>query len=128
MSVAYRLFLYYLNDLGSIMKNYISLVLLLFLFGGSGLAQSNKETSTMQNERVKVFPNPATNIINVLGLQNSKNASIVVADVYGNVALQHLWEIKNKALSIPVANLQKGIYVISIQSLEQKVQTKFYKQ
>jgi hypothetical protein len=110
------------------MKNYISLVLLLLLFGGSGLAQSNKETSTMQNERVKVFPNPATNIINVLGLQNSKNASIVVADVYGNVALQHLWEIKNKALSIPVANLQKGIYVISIQSLEQKVQTKFYKQ
>ncbi len=113
---------------GLTMKKYIILTLFLFLFVGTGLAQSNEILNAVQSEQIKVFPNPATSIINVLGLQNSKSAAIVVSDVYGNVVLQHNWEIKNKALNIPVANLQKGIYVIFIQSSEQNVQTKFYKQ
>lgn len=77
---------------------------------------------------VKVFPNPATNVINVLGLKNDKNAIITVRDSYGNQVIYHKWEIKRNALNIPVFNLEKGLYMITIQSEHQNVKTKFYKQ
>lgn len=92
------------------------------------MAQSDKEIASKANEQIKVFPNPATNIINVLGLQNSSDALITVSDIYGNTVLQHQWAIKNNALNIPIANLEKGIYLVSIQSKEISVQRKFYKQ
>ncbi len=78
-------------------------------------------------QKVKVFPNPAINVVNVLGLQNSNRAEIIVSDLYGNAILHHKWEIKNNALNIPISNLESGIYMISIRSQEQTVKTKFYK-
>ncbi len=90
-------------------------------------AQSNDARSN-GTEKVKVFPNPATTVVNVLGLQNSTRAEITVTDTYGNVVLEHHWAIKNKALNIPITSLGSGIYIITIRSQEQKVQTKFYKQ
>ena len=92
------------------------------------MAQSDSGTKPEVIEKIKVFPNPATNVINVLGLQNSDEALIRVSDIYGNTLLQHRWEIKNNALNIPVAHLEKGIYLIAIQTETYKVQTKFYKQ
>lgn len=86
---------------------------------------SQKEVNIKQ--KIKVFPNPATNVVNVLGLLNSNRANIVISDTYGNTVLQHHWAIKEKALSIPVAQLNSGIYIITIISKEQQVQTKFYK-
>ena len=77
--------------------------------------------------KIKVFPNPATNVVNVLGLLNSNRAKIVISDSYGNTLLQHNWAIKNKAISIPIAQLNSGVYIISITSKEQKVQEKFFK-
>lgn len=79
-------------------------------------------------QEVKVFPNPATNVINVLGLKNDKNAVITVRDSYGNQVIFHKWEIKRNALNIPVFNLEKGLYMITIQSEHQNIKTKFYKQ
>lgn len=94
-----------------------------------GSAQSNKNDKTVQQMvKVKVFPNPATSIINILGLKDTQKANIIVADSYGNTVLFHEWEIKNNALNIPVANLDKGMYLLSIRSPEQRVNTKFYKQ
>ena len=77
---------------------------------------------------VKVFPNPATNVINVLGLKNDKNAVITVRDSYGNQVIFHQWDIKRNSLNIPVFNLEKGLYMITIQSEHQNIKTKFYKQ
>ncbi|RRQ49438.1 T9SS C-terminal target domain-containing protein [Maribacter algicola] len=87
-----------------------------------GLDQNSSE------KEVKVFPNPATNVINVLGLWNCKTASIIITDTYGNTLVGYQWEIKNKALNIPVANLEPGIYLLSIRSTEQNVHKKFVKQ
>ncbi len=92
------------------------------------MAQSNDTNELNSNEKIKVFPNPATNIINVLGLQNSSSSLIKVLDVYGNTVLEHRWAIKNNAVNIPIANLEKGIYLISIRANERTIQTKFYKQ
>ena len=111
------------------MKNILFLFVLIIGF----MFSSNAQSSTLNNapeklEKIIVFPNPATTVVTVLGLRNTEKAFIIVFDIYGNSILQHQWEIKNKALNIPVANLEKGIYVISILSKEQKVKTKFYKQ
>lgn len=92
------------------------------------MAQSNNATELNTTEKIKVFPNPATNIINVLGIQNAGSAIIKVSDVYGNTVLEHHWAIKNNAVNIPIANLEKGIYLITIRANGKTIQTKFYKQ
>jgi len=78
-------------------------------------------------DKIKIFPNPASNVVNILGLQNSTRAKIVISDISGNTVLQHEWAIRNNAVSIPIPNLNAGIYVVRIESIEQKIQTKFYK-
>ena len=79
-------------------------------------------------KKVKVFPNPATNVVNILGLKNSRRAEISISDSYGNTVLEHRWAIKNNALNIPITSLNSGIYIVTIRSQEQQIQTKFYKQ
>lgn len=86
-----------------------------------------KTEQEITTQKVKVFPNPATNVVNVLGLRNSSRADIIVSDTYGNIVLNHQWEIKNQALNLPISNLDSGIYMISIRSENQHVKTKFYK-
>ncbi|WP_197496120.1 T9SS type A sorting domain-containing protein [Maribacter hydrothermalis] len=78
--------------------------------------------------KIKVFPNPAINVINVLGLKNDTNAAITIIDSYGTQVIYHQWDIKRNALNIPVFNLEKGLYLITIQSEHQNVKAKFYKQ
>ncbi len=34
---------------------------------------------------IKVFPNPATNVVNLLGLENSSKADILISDISGNI-------------------------------------------
>lgn len=102
----------------------------LFMGLQASIAQSDSpmdssiETKPLQ---VKVFPNPATNVVNILGLLNSQRAAIQIMDTYGNTVLQHQWAIKNNALNIPISSLEPGIYIVSVQSEEQQVQTKFLK-
>lgn len=91
--------------------------------------QTNTTPQTHQQEiKVTIFPNPATNVINILGLKNTQKATIIVSDSYGNTVLRHQWEIKNKSLNIPIAILEKGFYLLNIRSPEQRVNTKFLKQ
>lgn len=97
------------------------LVVIFFFFTLNSNGQSNSNTA------IKVFPNPATNVVNVLGLQNSNTSNITILDTYGNIVLRHTWEIKNNAINIPISSLTSGIYVITIHSKEQQVQTRFYK-
>lgn len=106
------------------------IIITIFLFGFQyASAQSGNEigTPTSEQVKIKVFPNPATNVVNVLGLQNSDGASIRISDAYGNTVQEHHWRIKNNAVNIPVTSLDSGMYIITIHSEEQQVQTKFFK-
>ncbi len=98
--------------------------MLLFAFH-FGLAQDVGDTST--EKTVKVFPNPATNLVNVLGLKNSDQAQITITDINGTPVQKHYWKISNQAVNLPISNLKKGIYLIHIRSKEQEVRTKFFK-
>ncbi|MUH38077.1 T9SS C-terminal target domain-containing protein [Zobellia amurskyensis] len=84
--------------------------------------------NTTTGKKVKVFPNPASNVVNLLGLKNTAKANISIMDIYGNTVLSHQWEIRRNAISIPVSSLDSGAYIINIHSNEEKICTKFYKQ
>ncbi len=47
-------------------------------------------------QKIKIFPNPATNAINILGLQNSSRAEILISNIYGSVVLKHSWQQTKK--------------------------------
>ena len=112
------------------MKKVLPILILMF-FCCVGSAQMGESSTARQEtqsaQKVKVFPNPATNVVNILGLKNSNKAEIIISDVYGSIQLKHQWRIKNNALNIPIASLSSGIYIVTISSQEQKIQTKFYK-
>ncbi len=106
-------------------------IYILLLFCVLTFAQESENVIINQDaaksQKIKVFPNPATNVVNILGLINSDKADILISDVYGNVTLKHQWRIKNNALNIPIVTLNTGIYIVTIRSQEQNIQTKFYK-
>lgn len=106
-------------------KSLLFIGILLITLSCFSQVDKNKEIQTVQ--KVKVFPNPATRVINILGLLNSSKAEITITNMYGTIVANHIWEVRKNALNIPVANLDKGIYVITIRSKEQNIQTKFYK-
>ncbi len=110
------------------MKRLLCLVFMICGCMTSGQAQSTSTTNSAQKEvSFKIFPNPTTSVIHILGLKNSVKANIMVSDSYGTTVLKHEWEIQNQALNIPVAHLKKGMYLLTIVSPEQHIQTKFYK-
>ncbi len=117
------------------MKKYFALLLIgsVILIGNaqSGNSESGSEVITQQpgaEVKVKVFPNPATNVVNILGLKDTSKADIAIMDIYGNIVLAHQWAIRRNALNIPISTLEPGAYIIRIHSDEQQVRTKFYKQ
>lgn len=105
-------------------------VLVIFMIGIITLANSQSKgdlVNSATTENIKLFPNPATTVINVLGLKNATNASILISDVYGKPILNYIWEIKNNALNIPIAHIEKGVYMLTIRSEEQSIRKKFIK-
>ncbi|WP_373518882.1 T9SS type A sorting domain-containing protein [Pricia sp.] len=116
------------------MKKYFSLLLLLTItLIGNAQSDTSESEPTAKTQRavepkVKVFPNPATNVVNVLGLRNTEKADIIISDIYGNTVSSHQWAIRRNALNIPIATLRPGAYIIRVHSDEQQVRTKFYKQ
>lgn len=111
-----------------------STLLILFFLTLSVKAQTTADSGaapkveTVSQPKVKVFPNPATSVVNILGLKNTSKATILIFDIYGNTVLRHQWEIRRNAINIPVAALPTGAYIITVKSDEQQVRTKFYKQ
>lgn len=115
-----------------VMKNWKLLcIFMLVTFFTTAQKPESQETSSQQKVhtklKIKVFPNPATNVVNILGLLNSSSANIIITDISGNLVLKHQWAIHNSSIGIPIPNLNSGIYMVAITSEEQKVQTKFYK-
>lgn len=110
----------------------LGLSIILFFIYFSATAQTGEEvrhdTEIATRQKIKIFPNPATTVVNILGLVNTAKANISISDVYGKEVLNLVREIRNESLSIAIPNLEAGIFVIRITSQEQQVQAKFYKQ
>lgn len=72
------------------------------------------------SSEVKVFPNPASEVVNISLKNTSKNGSLVMFDVMGRIVKQVAFEAK-KEIQFTVGNLQAGVYYLKIS--EGKLQT-----
>ena len=78
---------------------------------------SNKLTITSSgvsntlNNKIKIYPNPTNNIINIEGLNKNENNTIQIFDVQGKLVITKT--IKEKG-TIDLLELNKGVYVIKV--------------
>lgn len=91
---------------------------------GSAWAQQ----STAEDVAITLFPNPTTNKVHLLGLPNSPQASIQILDSYGNAVVHYQWAITKNALTLPVAELPKGMYKIQLLLGDRHIRKTFIKQ
>lgn len=115
------------------MKRLLFMILIGTLWCQTSLAQHVGHNSApivqeTEKPKIKVFPNPASHTVNVLGLTNSQKATISVTDLSGNTLQEYQWAIQNNAISLPIADLDPGIYMIRIRYGSQEISVKFYKQ
>lgn len=65
------------------------------------------------NDEIKIYPNPASDFINI-ELKRNSNFSIEIFDELGQIAWRD--ENKNDVVKIPTSNFASGIYLIKIQT------------
>lgn len=86
----------------------------------------NTETVSDVNNQFRIFPNPATDVLNVLPLGNAIAQRYTLTDLSGRVVFERLANtVSNGQLSL--SRLPAGVYVLNIQSDEDQVMLKFVK-
>ena len=76
---------------------------------------------------IRIYPNPASDIIHIEGLNTSSSAIIIITDVAGNILQQQ--NVFATPPSINVSALKPGLYYLSVVKGDKKVQpVKFVKQ
>lgn len=74
--------------------------------------QSNKNVSNFNDSNIKLYPNPATNLVNVVGVTDTVSATVV--DLQGRVVLnQVLTQVNSQIIT---SNLPQGMYFLKISS------------
>jgi hypothetical protein len=65
---------------------------------------------------MNVFPNPASDVVNVTFDANNADYTIAIVDLQGRVmASQELTSLNGaQSIAFPVSNLAKGSYIVSI--------------
>jgi hypothetical protein len=78
----------------------------------------NSSTSNVveanENIDLKVYPNPASNRINIQSNFQLINAEYIISDLFGNTILQG--KIMNENTNIEIANFSKGIYLLTVKN------------
>ncbi|NER18076.1 immunoglobulin domain-containing protein [Spongiivirga citrea] len=89
------------------------------------VCQGIYEESILIND-MRFYPNPVTDFVYLVGMNNFETANIIVTDLTGNVVLT---TTKNQLTDnqLPMRNLAVGVYIISVQTETQILNTKIYK-
>ena len=92
----------------------------------------NRSLSTRLNTTgslsLSVYPNPANEVINLsFGLVNAQNASVMLTDLTGRTVFETGYDqlisgMNN--LSVPVADLPAGMYLVHLQSIDGNITRK----
>ncbi len=83
--------------------------------------------NSFANQKLNLYPNPAMEILNISGI-DAKTAEIKLIDVTGRVLFTKITNLKAlSTTNIPVSELPKGVYFISIQSVEGVISREFIK-
>lgn len=82
------------------------------------------QQSTITN--VKIFPNPATNRLNIYGLPQSGKSQILVTDISGTEKIRSV--SGPGSCSLNISGLQKGVYILHISSGSTEMKRTFIKE
>lgn len=80
-------------------------------------------TVNFNKTSIKIYPNPANNILNIETLNQEKINSITIYNILGQEVLNH----NNSSNKIDVVNLTAGTYFIKIKTDINEINTKFIK-
>lgn len=86
---------------------------------------SESFNKTNQFSKVKLYPTPATNILNISGLLNNKDTLIEIIDMNGKIVISK--KPRTSMAQINVSNLAKGAYFFSINMGSSKKVLRFIK-
>lgn len=108
-------FVYLLNKIKLMAKNYFYIaILLVFFFSLNLSAQETKQQPKLQEtsiiEGLSLYPNPVTNGKVYISTKNDSNKEIIIFDLLGKKVLQTL--ISSRELN--VSSLNPGVYIIKI--------------
>ncbi|MDA9262206.1 T9SS type A sorting domain-containing protein [bacterium] len=82
-----------------------------------GIEEVQKETS------IKIFPNPATDFVNVAIASNEVNKKIEIIDLLGKVVYSNSVAEDNTKLRVNTSNFLPGVYFVSITSNNKSIRT-----
>jgi len=75
------------------------------------------------NSGVELYPNPATNVIYLRRVNNQNRMKIVIMDLSGRTILEEQW-MAETILELNISHLANGIYMLQLESGNQKFQQK----
>jgi N-acetylneuraminic acid mutarotase len=81
-----------------------------------GIAEVNKN-----NEKIKVFPDPAKDVIWIEHSESLNGSRYIITDMLGRIVLEN--ELQNS--SITIGTLEKGLYQLTLLKNEKNYNTKF---
>jgi uncharacterized protein (TIGR02145 family) len=73
----------------------------------------------IKNSNIKIYPNPTNNIIIIEGLDKNENNTVQIFDVQGKLVST---KIVNERGTIDLSELNKGVYVIKIGEVAQRIE------
>ncbi len=79
---------------------------------------------TMNGRGIMIYPNPATNTINIES--TTKFSQMLISDVLGNVRISQ--QVFNQAVTIDISGLTKGLYFIKLTTDDGIIVKKFLKE
>ena len=90
------------------------------------LSVITKRTKAKELDELLVFPNPATNQLNLVFDKNS-TGTIIINDALGKEVYSYLINNPNLELQIDISNFTNGIYYLSYRSKDVSIHKKFVK-
>ena len=80
---------------------------------------------------IKIYPNPASSFItisNIERLTGLNSGQIAIVDIIGNTLLTQTIEVGTSEATIDLSNMKSGVYFIVIESNQNKIIKRFFKQ
>ena len=88
------------------------------------LTAASLSTNNFEKDLISVFPNPANDLLQLRGIENTKISQVSISNVLGKKVFATS-NLKNN--SIDISNLNAGIYILSISSENSQKRMKFIK-
>ncbi|MBX2932496.1 MAG: T9SS type A sorting domain-containing protein [Chitinophagaceae bacterium] len=88
--------------------------------GKTTYSKTMQTTLNIKPETLNIFPNPARNVVNVIG-KNIQQINII--DFTGRILIQKNYNNSNN-VQLNIENLSKGIYLLKVVDVKGNIQTK----